>query len=146
MKEMKRFLAVFLSVCMSCYTLPVFAAQSNVANSSEAAVIVSISDQQMIELVGGSGGVDAKVSDYPSAGEDASAVIVNRSSSLTLPYSLVGTDIGRNVTEVIASGSLSPNTAIIVNGPVTSPSTYVLQAKIGGTGIRALESIDSTLK
>ena len=146
MKEMKRFLAVFLSVCMSCYTLPVIAAQSNAASCSEAAIIVSISDQQMIELVGGSGGVDVKVSDYPTNGDDASAVIVNRSSALTLPYSLVGTTISRGVTEVIASGSLSPNTAIIVSGPVTSPSTYVLQAKIGGNGIPALEALDSTLK
>lgn len=144
MKKLKRFIAIFLSVCLSAYTLPSFAAQSGVVDAAQAE-IVEITDMQMSNLIGASGHVDAKVSDYPIGGEDAEAVIVNR-SGLIMPYSLVGTDINRNVTEVISSGSLSPNQAVIVGGPVTSGATYVLQARIGGTGIKALESIDSTFR
>lgn len=144
MKKLKRFIAIFLSICLSTYTLPSFAAQPGVVEAAQAEII-EITDMQMSNLIGAAGHVDAKVSDYPIGGEDAEAVIVNR-SGLTLPYSLVGTDIGRNVTEVIASGNLNPNQAVIVGGPVTNGATYVLQARIGGTGIKALESIDSTFR
>ena len=144
MKKIKKIISLMLCVCISSYTLPVFAIQT-VDDSSMEVQKIMLSDVEMNGLVG-AGAVDATVSDYAGNGM-AEAVFVNRSGSLACSYTLNEVDSYGVIVGEIASGLLSPNTAIIASGPLsTTQSGYGVEARIWHSSFLGLQSKDGNLR
>ena len=130
-KKIKKIISLMLCVCISSYTLHVFAMQS-VASSEMEIQKIMLSDVEMNGLVGGYGALDAKVSDYSDGDTVASAVFINR-TTISSSYQLVEADSNGNLISLIAYGGLNPNTAIIATGPFTGAGN-VIQANIWADG------------
>jgi hypothetical protein len=124
---------------MATYAMPGFA----YTTSSEAdAVKVELTDEAMSQAVG-AGNVDATMADYTVGSSTAQAVIANR-SVLSCDYSLSVTDVNGVVTEVLVSGNIAPDTALVVSGTPSNPSAFLIQAKITNSGVPGLLSLDSS--
>ncbi len=97
MKKLHKLLCLFLSFVLSTYTLPVFAATVELSSlQSEMQVKIELTDSEMQTIVGGTGSVDATMSEYirydPTSAPKAEAVVSNR-STISLPYILEVMDI-----------------------------------------------------
>ncbi len=139
MKTLRKVLSVVLSICMATYALPGFAYTTA---SDAGAVKVELTDKAMSQAVG-AGNVDATMADYAGQGSAAKAVIANR-SILTCTYSLSVVDTDGAITEVLASGSVGPDKALVVSGTPSSASAFLIQAKITNAGVPGLLSLDSS--
>lgn len=139
MKIFRKFMSVVLSLCMATYALPGFAYTTF---SDVDAVKVELTNEEMSQAIG-AGSVDATMADYTVQGGVAEAVIANR-SILFCDYSLSVTDVNGGVTEVLVSGNMAPDTALVVSGTPTAPGAFLIQSKITNVGVPGLLSLDSS--
>ncbi|MFK5892200.1 MAG: hypothetical protein QM504_03150 [Pseudomonadota bacterium] len=141
MKNVYRFLNVFLCVCLTSYTLPVFASTPQL-NSSDT-VKISLSDSDMGNIMGANGSVDASLADYTVAGSKATAVFANR-STLGVKYSLDVVNSNGVVIENLATGNLGSDSAILVSGTPTNATNRYIQARVWNESLLGFESKDSS--
>ncbi len=142
MKALRKIMCLVLCFALSSYTLPLFAA---VASQAEVLTRVELTDQEMQKIVGGTGSVDATMSEYirydPNVAPVAQAVISNR-SNISLPYVLEIMDFNGKSLEVLASGTLAAGETKIVSGS-GSPgvNNRSVRVKLGGdVGIMAIDT------
>jgi hypothetical protein len=142
MKAWRKCVSIVLSVCVSAYTLPVFAGSAATADQYAK---VELTDAQLNAAVGGNGSVDATMSDYTVAGSKATAVIANR-IGLDVNYSLYTTDTDGVVVETLASGTLAAGQAKIISGTPSVGSEYSnwVQVEVKHLGVPGLSSVDSS--
>ncbi len=145
MKKMKRFISLVLCLCMSGYTLPVFAMQSlDVVDDVQQQKTV-LSDVEMEQIVG-AGNLDVKVVDYASTSTHAKAVIVNH-STFEVQYTLTGVNFNGQLVEEIASGTIPGKTAIIASGPVEDRGNVLaIHSKVWSVGVPSMSSRDSSYR
>jgi len=139
MKTLRKVLSVVLSICIATYALPGFA---YTASAGVGAVKVELTDKAMSQAVG-AGNVDATMADYVVQGSPAQAVMVNR-SILICNYSLSVVDANGVVTEVLVSGNMESDTALVVSGTPSDAGAFLIQAKITNNGVPGLLSLDSS--
>lgn len=140
MKTLRKYLSVFLCLCISAYAVPSFAVT---ASSAPEFYKAELSDVELDKAVGASGSVDANLADYTVRGSKATAVFANR-SSLQVTYSLDVVNINGAVLENLATGYLSQSSAILVSGIPTVAENYRIQARTWNSGVPGLESKDSS--
>ena len=130
MKALRKFLYLFLCVSLTTYTLPVFA----VTSLQEEAFKMELSDKEMQTLIGGSGSVDATMSEYvkydPNLPPVAQAVVTNR-SNISMPYALEVMDMQGVTLEGLASGTLAPGETKVIQGTATVANKSSVRVKIG---------------
>ncbi len=143
MKALRKIMCLVLCFALSSYTLPLFAATAAV--QSESLVRIELTDQEMQKIVGGTGSVDATMSEYirydPKVAPIAQAVISNR-SNISLPYVLEIMDLNGNSLEVLVSGTLAAGETKIISGS-GSPGINKgsVRVKLGGdVGIMAIDT------
>ena len=125
MNAIKRYFVFILCLCMSSYSLPVFA----YALDSEGEVSkVELNDEAMGNIHG-AGNIDATMLDYKVGGTLAQAIVVNR-SGMTATYVLDVVDVSNNVLEVLAEGSLPPGQLQMVTGTPTLPGAQNRNVRI----------------
>jgi hypothetical protein len=129
---------------MTCYCVPALAFIAVGNADSDAVVVNALSDQEMAQLIGANGSVDADVADYKSVGGQASAVFANR-STLPCTYALNATDINGNVLEVLQTGTLNPGEAAVAVGVPTVENANAITGRIWNSGVPGLESIDFSI-
>ena len=133
MKVLRKFLHLVLCISLSTYTLPVFAASSL---QSEEIFKTELSDKEMQLAVGGSGSVDATMSEYikfdPTKPPVAEAVVTNR-SNISVPYILEVMDMQGVSLEELASGTLQPGETKVISGTATVADKSSVRVKIGHT-------------
>ncbi|VAW98375.1 hypothetical protein MNBD_GAMMA22-2473 [hydrothermal vent metagenome] len=116
MKALRKIMCLVLCFALSSYTLPLFAAT---ASQAESLARVELTDQEMQKIIGGTGSVDATMSEYirydPKVAPVAQAVISNR-SNISLPYVLEIMTINGVSLEVLASGTLAAGETKIISG------------------------------
>ena len=143
MKTLRKFLSLVLSLCIATYALPGLA--STVSSEADA-VKVELTDEAMNQAVG-AGAVDATMADLYPGQKVATAVIANR-SILICDYSLNAVDWNGVVIRTLASGSLAPNTAVVVEGDISGKPWSITgefyQAKISNGGVPGFLSLDTT--
>lgn len=105
MYTIKRYFVFILCLCMSSYSLPVFAYALD--NDDEVSDKVELSDEAM-EKIQGAGNIDATMLDYKVGGTQAQAIVVNR-SGMNAAYIMEVLDNNGNVLEVLQEGTLGPN-------------------------------------
>ena len=135
MKVLHKYICLLLCLSMSTYTLPVFAAAS-LAGTAQAETVfkTELSDQAMQMLVGGSGNVDATMSEYikydPNLPPVAQAVVTNR-STITVPYVLEVMTMQGESLEELASGNLAPGETKVISGIATVADKSSVRVKVG---------------
>ncbi len=145
MKKLHKLLCLFLSFVLSTYTLPVFAATVELSSlQSEMQVKIELTDSEMQTIVGGTGSVDATMSEYirydPTSAPKAEAVVSNR-STISLPYILEVMDINGVSLEVLASGTLAVGETKIITGVATVANRSSVRVKVGGdVGLVAIDT------
>ncbi len=145
MKKLYKLLSLTLCFVLSTYTLPVFAAASELSNlNSELLIKIELTDSDMQTIVGGTGSVDATMSEYirydPTRAPIAEAVVSNR-STISLPYILEVMDINGVSLEVLASGTLAVGETKIISGVATVANRSSVRVKVGGdVGLVAVDS------
>ena len=131
MKTLRKFLYLVLCASLTTYTMPVFAVTSM---SAEQAYKTELSDQEMQTLVGGSGSVDATMSEYvkydPNLPPVAQAVVSNR-SNISMPYVLEVMDMQGVTLEELASGTLAPGESKVIQGTATVADKGSVRVKVG---------------
>ena len=131
MKVLHKFLSLVLCLSLTTYTLPVFAVESL---QSEEIFKVELSDQEMQVAVGGSGSVDAVMSEYvkfdPNKSPVAEAVVTNR-SNISVPYTLEVMALNGAPLEELASGSLAPGETKVISGIATVINKSSVRVKVG---------------
>ncbi len=137
MKKLRKSLSLLLCLCIATYTSPVFAFATVKGDFSK----VELSDAALDQAVGGSGSVDATMSDYSSG--QASAVLANR-STLYCTYALSTVDINGTILETFKTGSIAPGEALVVAGTPTDPTQKFIQARVWSPGIPGIEAKDSS--
>lgn len=142
MNTLNRCISLILCPCVSLTSLPVYASSHVINQSIERA---ELSDEEMSCLVGGNGSVDAVLADYKLGGTTARAVFSNR-FSMQCNYELNLVDTNGNIVETLASGTIEPNTSIVVTGspPVGGTENQRIQARIYHAGLPGMEAIDSS--
>lgn len=133
MKAIRKFLYLVLCVSLTTYTLPVFAVNSL---QGEEVYKTELSDKEMLTLVGGSGSVDATMSEYikydPNLPPVAEAVVTNR-SNISMPYVLEVMDMQGVTLEELATGTLAPGETKVISGGATVANKSSVRVKIGHT-------------
>lgn len=137
MKAIREVLTGLLAICLSFNMVPAFAAVS----SAQDMVKVELTDSELASAVG-AGAVDATMADYAGGGATAKAVIANR-STLVCDYTLSVVNASGGVLEVLASGSINPDTAMLVSGTPVSTPGQVVQIHITNAGVPGLEARDT---
>ncbi len=145
MSRLRKFFCLMLSLSIFSYSIPAFAIVNSTTLASEA-VMFELTDEQMLQAVGGSGNVDATMSDYvkfdPGIPAVAEAVISNR-ANISVPYSLDVVDFNTgNVLENLDSGTLAQGETKLVKGTPTIANRSYVRIKIGNPSL-GLEAIDS---
>lgn len=142
MKVLRKFLCLVLCLSLSTYTIPVLAAGSV---QSEEVVKIELSDGEMQKVVGGSGSVDAVMSEYikydPNQRPIAQATVTNR-SNISVPYVLEVMDYQGVTLEELASGTLVPGESKVISGVATGANISSVRVKVGGN-IAGLTAIDT---
>ena len=145
MKNMYRVIAALLSMTMTCYSVPALAFVTIGGNADGDEVVVkALSDQEMAQLIGANGNVDADVADYKVIGGQATAVFANR-STLPCTYSLNAADTNGNVLEVLQTGTLQPGEATVASGIPTVQNVNTITGRIWNSGVPGLESLDFSI-
>lgn len=144
MKKMYRVIAALLCMTMMCYSVPTLAVVANGDVDYDEVVVNALSDQEMEQLVGANGHVDADVADYKVIGSQATAVFANR-STVPCTFSLNATDINGNVLEVLQTGTLDPGEATVVHGIPTVGNANTIMGRIWNAGVPGLESQDFSM-
>jgi len=140
MSAMRKCLSLFLCLCVSTYTIPVFAtAGSSAGNIFKA----ELSDDELQKATGAGGSVDAVMVDYTLGGTTAKAVIANR-TGLTANYTMNLTDSNGNLVEVLTSGQIFQNTAMMISGapPFGGTTNRYIQVRVQVPVVPALEAVD----
>ena len=145
MKTVRKYITGLLCLCMTCYTFPAFASNSQQSVDNDVSII-ELSDTEMSALIGANGSVDANVVDYRYLGPhyQAKASFVNR-STLYCSYTLNATDINGNVLEVLEMGQVAPGGAIVAVGTPTVPDVYAIVGQIWNSGVPGLMSKDFSI-
>jgi len=144
MKTVRKFLSLFLSICIASYTIPA----STTAGVDQDYVKVELSDEEMSEAVGASGSLDVTMADYNTPMSKATAVLANR-TSLVCNYSMdVVNGSSGAIIENLASGSLAQGQATLISGtptiaPCASCGQYI-QTQLWHAGVPGLLSKDSS--
>ena len=142
MKAIRKFLCLVLCLSLSTYTLPVLAAGSM---QSEEVVKIELTDIEMQKAIGGSGNVDAVMSEYvkfePGKPPIAQATVTNR-SNISVPYILEVMDINGVALEELASGTLVPGESKVISGTATVAIKSSVRVKVGGN-IAGLMAVDT---
>lgn len=139
MKTLRKYLSVFLCLCMSAYAVPSFA----FTTSSESDFYkAQLSDVDLDKAIGG-GHVDATLADYTVAGSEVTAVFANR-SIIGLQYTLSVVNSNGVIQETLASGNMEPSTAILVSGVPTVEYSQVVKAELKSGGGLKLISTDTS--
>ena len=141
MKSFKKLMCIVLSLALSTYTLPVLAGSSL---QSDEQYKVELTDAEMFSLVGGSGNVDAVMSEYvnydPHKAPIAEATVTNR-SNITVSYVLDVMDINGVSLEQLATGTLAPGESKVISGTATVQNKSSVRVKVGGTaGLVAVDT------
>lgn len=140
MKNLRKYLSIILCLSVSAYSMPSFALMS--FDNGEY-FKMELTDEMMGQTYGASGHVDAQMADYKIAGSLAEAVLANR-STLYCDYTLNVLDGAGVVTETLASGTLAPNSALIVSGTATVEYKAIVQVRLWNSGVPGLESKDTS--
>ena len=106
MYTIRRYFVFILCLCMSSYSLPVFAYALD--NDEQVSNKVELSDEAMDDIHG-AGNIDATMLDYKVGGTPAQAIVVNR-SGMNASYVMELLDYDSNVLEVLAEGTLGTGT------------------------------------
>ena len=141
MKMFKKIICVVLSLTLSTYTLPVLAASSLQFDEQ---LKIELTDAEMLSMVGGSGNVDAVMSEYvkydPNMPPIAEATVTNR-SNITVSYVLDVMDLNGVSLEQLATGSLAPGESKVISGTATVQNKSSVRVKVGGTaGLVAIDT------
>ena len=141
MKSFKKLICVVLSLALSTYTLPVFAGSSL---QSDEQYKIELTYAEMFSSVGGSGSVDAVMSEYirsePNKPPIAEATVTNR-SNITVSYILDVMDYNGLSLEQLATGTLAPGESKVISGTPTVASKHSVRVKVGGTaGLVAIDT------
>ncbi|MCW8901665.1 MAG: hypothetical protein OQK75_06895 [Gammaproteobacteria bacterium] len=144
MKMFKKLMCMVLSLALSTYTLPVLAATSSPSSHGEESYKIELKDAEMMLIVGGSGSVDAVMSEYimhdPNTAPIAEATVTNR-SNITVSYTLDVMDISGTSLEILTSGSLAPGESKVISGTATVADKSSVRVKVGGTaGLVAIDT------
>lgn len=140
MNTWRKCISLILCLSLSFYSFSVFSYQE----TSIQPVMYEMSDEAMDQIVGG-GNLDVTMSEYKLGGTLAKAEVVNR-SLLTATYELNLVSANGTVIETLSSGSISPNTATIVQGspPYGGTNNRYIQAKVYVAGMPFFEAVDSS--
>ncbi|MCW9032168.1 MAG: DUF1800 family protein [Gammaproteobacteria bacterium] len=140
MYTIKRYFVFILCLCMSSYSLPVFAyALDNEGEISK----VELSDEAMGEIQG-AGNIDATMLDYKVGGTQAQAIIVNR-SGLNASYAMEVLDYNSNVLEILDEGMIGTGTLKMVTGTPTLPGTQNRIVRIRLQSTSGHVSVDTSI-
>ncbi len=143
MHTLRKYLCYVLSLCMSISSLPAFA--QHAVPLPKGLQKVELTDTALAAAVGGSGSLDAVMTDYKLGGTKAEAVVANR-TNLYCDYQLNLVDLNGVIVQTLASGTLAPNKAAVIKGtpPAGGTNNRYIQARIFSTGLPGLESKDSS--
>jgi len=140
MNTWRKCISLILCPCLLAYSLPLYAVPATVEP-----VAVEITDETMSQIVG-SGNLDVTMSDYKLGGTPANAKVVNRSATLIASYEMNLIDVNGVVIQKLTSGTLSPNTALNIQGlpPYGGTNNQRIQARIYWDAFPALEAVDTS--
>jgi len=139
MRNIKKYVSLFVCLCMSTYTLPVFAMDAS--SLDRYYLKVELTDQVMNEIIG-AGSIDAELTDYKVAGSKASAVITNR-SIVQCSYSLETITSSGALVEVLTSGELITNTSMLISGvPTAGTNSNIVRVRLWNSGVPGLSAKD----
>lgn len=139
MYTLKRYFVLILCLCMSSYSIPVFA---YTADKDDEVTKVELSDEAMAGIEG-AGNIDATMLDYKLGGTPAQAIVVNRSGG-NATYLMEVIDTNNVVLEVLATGPLLVGELKMITATPSLPGTQNRNIRIKVQAYGGHVSVDTS--